>query len=103
MSRLVSRFLGALAGAAALAALPAAAQDCTVTIGRVMPITGPLAEVGRESPWVDQEKIKQANAGGGLLIGGKKCKVSYKIYDSKSTVAGSSEAATRAILADKVD
>ena len=103
MSRLTNLLRGTLALAAAVGALPAAAQDCTVTVGRVMPMTGPLAELGRESPWIDQEKIKQANAGGGLLVGGKRCKVVQKIYDSKGTTAGSSEAANRAILSDKVD
>jgi len=92
-----------LALAAWVAPTSTAAQDCTVTIGRVVPITGPLLDLGRETPWLDDNKIKPINAGGGLQIGGTKCKIAYKIYDSKGTVAGSGEAATRAILDDRVD
>ena len=79
------------------------AQDCTVKVGRVVPITGPLLDMGRETPWLDQNKVDPINAAGGLKVGSKMCKIEYKIYDSKGTAAGSGEAATRAILDDKVD
>ena len=79
------------------------AQACTVTVGRVVALTGPLADVGKDTPWVDENKINPINKAGGLPIGNKKCTIVHKIYDSKSTVAGSAEAATRAILQDKVD
>ena len=92
------------AAAAALSAAPAMAQDaCTIKIGRVVPVTGPLADVGKDTPWVDKNKVDFINKSGGLEVGGKKCKVSFEIYDSKSTVAGSADAATRAITGDKVD
>lgn len=95
------------AGAAVLAVLaPAAeavAQDCTVTVGRVVPKTGPLLDMGRETPWLDKNKVDPINAKGGLQVGDKKCKIVYKIYDSKGTMGGSAEAATQAILKDKVD
>ena len=103
----MSRLMKTLWGTAALSALfsvqPAVAQDCKITVGRVVPITGPLLDMGRETPWVDDNKVKPINAAGGLPVGGKKCKIEYKIYDSKGTLAGSSEAAQRAILQDKVD
>ena len=95
-----------LAGAAllVLGASPAFAQgQCTIKIGRVVPVTGPLAAVGADTPWVDENKIDPINKAGGLQVGAQKCKIDYKIYDSKSTVAGSADAATRAITADKVD
>lgn len=95
-----------VAGAAltALGATPVFAQDtCTIKIGRVVPVTGPLADIGKDTPWVDKNKIEPINKAGGLVVGSKKCKIDYQIYDSKSTVAGSADAATRAILADKVD
>jgi len=85
------------------ASTPAFAQDCTITVGRVAPITGPLADVGKDTPWIDEFKTGIVNDAGGLTVGDHKCKVAFKIYDSKSTVAGSAEAATQAILQDKVD
>lgn len=87
----------------ALLAGGAHAQSCTIKIGRVVPVTGPLADVGKDTPWVDDNKIGPINQAGGLKVGNQQCRVEYKIYDSKSTVAGSAEAATRAILQDKVD
>lgn len=95
-----------LAGAFLLTALPAGqalAADCSISIGRIVPMTGPLADVGKDTPWVDDNKLKPINDAGGLKVGNDLCKISYKIYDSKSTVAGSAEAATQAILQDKVD
>lgn len=92
-----------IGGAAALAGSGVLAQQCTIKIGRVVPVTGPLADVGKDTPWVDENKLGSINKVGGLKVGAQMCKVEYKIYDSKSTVAGSAEAATRAILSDKVD
>lgn len=96
-------YLAGLAGLALAAAQPVAAQSCTVTVGRVVPITGPLLDMGRETPWLDENKVKPINDAGGLEVGGQKCRIVYRIYDSKGTMAGSGEAATRAILQDKVD
>jgi len=79
------------------------AQSCTIKIARIVPVTGPLADVGKDTPWVDDNKINPINKAGGLKVGNQQCKIEYQIYDSKSTVAGSAEAATRAILQDKVD
>ncbi len=92
--------VGSLAAALSTGAY---AQSCTIKIGRVVPVTGPLADVGKDTPWVDENKINPINKAGGLKVGNQSCKIEYKIYDSKSTVAGSAEAATRAILQDKVD
>ncbi|MEO9066994.1 MAG: hypothetical protein ABI281_02620, partial [Caldimonas sp.] len=91
----VSMKLGTVAGAAllALGATSAFAQEqCTIKIGRVVPITGPLADVGKDTPWVDQNKVGAINKAGGLVVGNKKCKIDFQIYDSKSTVAGSADA-----------
>lgn len=93
----------ALGGVAAMSGASAFAQECSITIGRVVPVTGPLADYGKATPWTDEHKIKALNESGGLKVGDQMCKVEYKIYDSKSTVAGSAEAATRAILSDQVD
>lgn len=103
MSHLIKLVLGTVGLAGLLAVGPAVAQDCKVTVGRVVPVTGPLLDMGRETPWLDENKVGPINKAGGLDVGGKKCKIEYKIYDSKGTMAGSGEAATRAILQDKVD
>jgi branched-chain amino acid transport system substrate-binding protein len=78
-------------------------EACTIKVARVVPVTGPLADVAKDTPWVDHHKLDPINASGGLQVGSQKCKIDFKIYDSKSTVAGSAEAATQAILQDKVD
>lgn len=79
------------------------AQECVVKVGRVVPITGPLLDMGRETPWLDEHKIAPINAAGGLMVGDQQCQIEYKIYDSKGTAAGSAEAAQAAILNDRVD
>jgi branched-chain amino acid transport system substrate-binding protein len=97
------KYLLGWTGLIVLASQAVQAQECTVTVGRVVPLTGPLLDMGRETPWLDDNKLKPINAAGGLTVGKQKCKIVYKIYDSKGTVAGSGEAATKAILQDKVD
>ncbi len=92
-----------LGGLAMLLCTGAQAQQCTIKIGRVVPVTGPLADVGKDTPFVDDNKLGPINKAGGLKVGSQMCKIEHKVYDSKSTVAGSAEAATRAILSDKVD
>jgi branched-chain amino acid transport system substrate-binding protein len=73
-----------------------------VTVGRVVPMTGPLLDMGRETPWVDEHKIAQLEDGM-LQVGEQMCRIEFEIYDSKGTAAGSAEAAQRAILEDEVD
>ena len=86
-----------------LGAGQALSADCSVRIGRVLPMTGGLAIAAQVHPWIDTYKIDQLNKAGGLVIGGQRCAIEVKYYDSKSTPAGSGEAATRAIVADKVN
>jgi branched-chain amino acid transport system substrate-binding protein len=93
----------AIGSFAATLSTGANAQSCTIKIARIVPVTGPLADVGKDTPWVDENKVNPINKAGGLKVGSQQCMIDYKIYDSKSTVAGSAEAATRAILQDKVD
>ena len=98
-------FLLLCAGIAALSlgTGAASAQECVIKVGRVVPITGPLLDMGRETPWLDENKLKYIRADGGLKVGDRMCRIDYKIYDSKGTAAGSAEAAQAAILNDKVD
>lgn len=79
------------------------AQECTIKVARIVPITGPLLDMGRETPWLDQNKVDPINAAGGLKVGDQMCKIEYIVYDTKGTAAGSAEAAQTAILNDKVD
>lgn len=103
VSKRASRVL-AVAGLMTATMAAAHAEDaCTISIARIVPVTGPLADVGKDTPWVDDHKLDPINKAGGLKVGAQSCKIAYKIYDSKSTVAGSAEAATQAILQDKVD
>lgn len=95
--------LGALAAVLAVDTGGALAQDCVVKVGRVVPLTGPLLDMGRETPWVDEHKVGPINAAGGLRVGDRQCRIEYEIYDSKGTAAGSAEAAQQAILNDEVD
>ena len=81
----------------------AAQNACTIKIARIVPVSGPLADVGKDTPWVDNNKVGPINKAGGLKVGNTMCRIDFKVYDSKSTVAGSAEAATQAILEDKVD
>jgi branched-chain amino acid transport system substrate-binding protein len=98
------RWLSMAVGCAALAVAGAVqAQQCTVKVGRIVPVTGALAVLGEDTPWVDQNKLNPINQAGGLQVGNQRCRVEFQIYDSRSTVAGSAEAATRAILQDRVD
>jgi branched-chain amino acid transport system substrate-binding protein len=102
--KLLTHSIAVVVGGLAVMAAPAAfAQQCTIKIARIVPVTGALADVGKDTPWVDDNKLNPINKTGGLKVGTQSCKIEYKIYDSKSTVAGSAEAATRAILQDKVD
>lgn len=99
--------LGMAAGAFAMAMVggtgSAKADDCTIKVGRIEPLTGALASITKMTPWVDKNKMKVVKEMGGISVGGKKCSITYKLYDSKSTVAGSAEVASKAILEDKVD
>ena len=99
---MTKKALGLAAAVLALSTVGVAAQECVVKVGRVVPMTGPLLDMGRETPWVDDHKIAQLE-NGSLQIGDQLCKIEYKIYDSKGTAAGSAEAAQQAILNDEVD
>ncbi len=82
---------------------PASADQCLVKIGRVLPMTGALQVASLVHPWIDTYKIEQINKAGGLSIGGQQCQIEVKDYDSKSSPAGSGDAATKAIVEDHVN
>jgi branched-chain amino acid transport system substrate-binding protein len=68
MTRTVSRrMLGAVSLAAlALAAAPAGAQTCTITIGIIISQTGAMASIGQQMARSGQFAVKQINDAGGV-------------------------------------
>jgi branched-chain amino acid transport system substrate-binding protein len=99
---------GALAGAAALGALPgpagrpaSAAQPRTLKIGFVSPQTGPLAPFGE----ADNFTVGQIHKlfAGGVDIRGKKVPIQIIQKDSQSSPNRAGEVANDLILKDKVD
>ncbi len=80
-----------------------AADACTIKAADIVPLSGTLALLGRMTPWVLAHKLKAVHANDGVAVGDRTCVLDVKVYDSKSTVAGSADAATQAILSDKVD
>ena len=81
----------------------ASTNDCEINAGLIVPVTGALASYAQMSEWVVDNKTSFVNSQGGVAVGDQTCDLSVEIYDSKSTVAGSSDAATRAVLDDGVD
>lgn len=99
------RALGALAvsAAAMLAAAPASAQD-KVKIGYAISKTGPnaggasITQIPNYEMWV-----KDVNAKGGLLIGGKRVPIEVVEYDDRSNSEEAVRAVERLVTQDKVD
>ena len=67
--------LGAGLAALVLASPETRGQECVVKIGRVVPMTAPLLDMGRETPWLDENKVKPINDAGGLQVGDQKCMI----------------------------
>lgn len=76
--------------------------DDVVTVGRVVPLTGPLASFGEGTPYVEQSAIAAINEQGGVVLDGKRCRLELVCVDSGSDVAQAAEAA-RQLIADGVD
>lgn len=71
--------------------------DDVVTVGRVVPFTGPLASFGEGTPYVEQAAIDAVNAMGGVVLDGKRCRLELVCADSESDVVKAGEAARRLI------
>ncbi len=76
--------------------------DDVVTVGRVVPMTGPLASFGEGTPYVEQTAIDAINARGGVVLDGKRCRLELICIDSQSDVTKAGEAA-RELIAAGVD
>lgn len=71
--------------------------DDVVTVGRVVPLTGPLASFGEGTPYVEQSAIDAINAGGGVVLDGKRCRLELVCMDSGSDVERAADAARQLI------
>lgn len=76
--------------------------DDVVTVGRVVPLTGPLASFGEGTPYVEKAAIDAINGQGGVVLDGKRCRLELVCADSQSDVVKAGEAA-RQLIADGVD
>ena len=102
-ARLVGGMAMILVAAPCFAAGSDAPPACTVKVAYIVPESGNLALLGRMTPWVLKHKMEAIHAATGVAVGERTCALAVSILDSKSTVAGSAEATTHAILDDKVD
>jgi branched-chain amino acid transport system substrate-binding protein len=91
------RHVTTLATAAALAmglgSSGAFAQTCELKIGAMGPMSGGAAQWGLAIEGAAVLAAAEANAGGGLQVGDKKCHVTVVSYDSKYTADGAAAGA----------
>ena len=77
-----------------------------ILIGRVVPITGPLASFGSGTPYVEQQAIDFINEElGGIYLAelGRKLPLRLVYADSESSITKASEAAVKLIQEDGID
>jgi len=72
---------------AAAFVLPCFVHGQEVNIGVIMPLTGKVAAVGIDTLRGAQIAAKEINDGGGLLVAGKKYKVTIRSYDDEASAA----------------
>ena len=97
----------ALAAILALAACksrgPGAESKTEIKIGATLPLTGSEARIGGFYKEGYDLAVEQANAGGGLEVGGKRLPVRFTLLDDTSTQATAVSLADRLVNGDKVD
>ena len=84
---------------------PAKPAKDFILIGRVNPTTGPLAQFGAGTPFVEEKAIEAINKDGGIFIAeyNKKIPLKLIVADSESNPTKAAEAANKLVLQDKVD
>ena len=87
-----------LAMTALLASRPAAAQDKTVTMGAILPLSGLFSTLGPPERDAMQMAVEKINAGGGFAVDGQKYKLALKVLDDESTAATVGIAAFRQLV-----
>ncbi|PWC44354.1 ABC transporter substrate-binding protein [Azospirillum sp. TSO22-1] len=95
----MGRILASLLAAAAMAAVPAMAQQPPLRIGVPLPLTGALAGGGNQILWGIQYAAGEANDAGGLL--GRK--IELVVEDTKGEPNTSATVAAKLATQDKVD
>ncbi len=77
----------------------------SILVGRVVPLTGSIANFGAGTPFIEEAAVEAINAEGGIYIEeyGKKLPIEFVVADSESNLTKASEAATKLILEDGVD
>src|SRR5271167_937178 len=83
-----TRVLATIVLTAALPGTSAFAEDCTVKLGVVGPLSGGAAAWGLSVKEAADFVVAAENADGGLQMGDKKCKVNVYSFDSQYTAAG---------------
>lgn len=92
-----------MAMAALLATRPAVAQEKTVTLGAILPLSGLFSTLGPPERDAMQMAVEKINQGGGFEVAGQKYKLALKVLDDESTAATVGIAAFRQLVqVDKV-
>jgi branched-chain amino acid transport system substrate-binding protein len=79
-----------------------AADPTSIVIGSTLPLTGSESRTGGFYKEGYELAFEEANAKGGLTVGGKKLKVELKLLDDTSTQATAASLADRLINSEKV-
>lgn len=88
--------------AAAGTATPGAAQDKTLTIGVLGPLSGGAASYGVELVRGAEMRTDEINKAGGLKIGNDVYRIKLVSYDHKALAADAATAANKLVFQDKV-
>jgi branched-chain amino acid transport system substrate-binding protein len=83
---------GMIAGIAAVMGGSARA-DCELKLGIIGTLSGPAAQWGAALKGAVELVAAEANAGGGLPVGGEKCRVTTTAFDGKYTAEGAAAGA----------
>lgn len=94
----VARLLAGAALAALLAVRPAAAQDKTVTIGAILPLSGLFSTLGPPERDAMKMSIETINQDGGFTVAGQHYKLALKVMDDESSAATVGIAAYRQLV-----
>jgi branched-chain amino acid transport system substrate-binding protein len=95
----------AILAAAVFAALPvriAAAEDATIRIGAVLPVTGKESKIGGAFKAATEYAVKEVNDAGGLDVGGKKLKIDLALLDDTSDASRSAQLVEQLMAQQKV-
>src|SRR5512140_1380423 len=90
----------ALSGPAPLAGAPA--DDATIILGAVLPVTGKESKIGGAFKAATEYAVKEVNDAGGLAVGGKKRKVDLSLLDDTSDPSRSAQRVEQLMAQQKV-